>query len=474
MTASHVPKQMGYQVHKITNLQSLECIPEGWALTTIETICDKPQYGWTTSAHNFGTIRLLRTTDITSSNINWQTVPFCKEIPEDINRYLLQKNDIVISRAGSVGFSYLLDDVENTVFASYLIRFRPLIDSKFFYYFLQSPFYWKSIFEKRIGIAIPNVNATKLKHIVFCLPPLAEQKRIVAKIESIFSRIDVIRERLETLAVRTKSSSENSNALKNSILKQAFEGRLVTQDLGEEPAKVLLKKICKDYKKEPPRKKDVLPKNWEIVSLSTLAKINPPKPPRGEISDNTLVSFVPMRSVEELSGRINLNKTRKYGEVRKSYTFFQNNDILFAKITPCMENGKIAMAYNLENNIGFGSTEFHVIRLKNNVLPKFYFYYMIRDDFRNNAQYKMRGTAGQLRVPLNYIKNALVPIPPLAEQKRIVAKIESIFDRIDVNVLYENHVTRSFMFSSIQRGLFFLITLMAFLVENALGEVSRL
>lgn len=177
--------------------------------------------------------------------------------------------------------------------------------------------------------------------------------------------------------------------------------------------------------------KNDLPESWEFVSLSTIAKINPQKPPKDELSDDTLVSFVPMKSVEELTGKIDLNETRKCGEVRKGYTYFKNNDILFAKITPCMENGKIAIVEKLENSIGFGSTEFHVIRLKDKIDSKFYFHYLIQDDFRNKAQHKMKGTAGQLRVSSDYLKNEFIPLPPLNEQKRIVERIEELFSRID-------------------------------------------
>ncbi len=177
-----------------------------------------------------------------------------------------------------------------------------------------------------------------------------------------------------------------------------------------------------------------LPRGWIIRRLSEVAKINPRKPKGKGIDNNLKVSFIPMRCVEEITGNIDLSITRRYDEVGKGYTYFKNGDIIFAKITPCMENGKIAITYGLKNGIGFGSTEFHVIRLNGDyIVQKFYFHYLMQDSFRHMAQKNMKGTAGQQRVPLDYLENALVLLPPLSEQKRIVAKIESIFTQIDAS-----------------------------------------
>ena len=177
--------------------------------------------------------------------------------------------------------------------------------------------------------------------------------------------------------------------------------------------------------------RDNLPEGWITCSLSEIAQINPSKPTKGSLPNNLEVSFVPMKNVEELTGNINLSETREYSEVRKGYTYFQDGDIIFAKITPCMENGKIAIATGLKNRVGFGSTEFHVVRVADPISRKFYFLYLIQADFRNNAKCKMKGTVGQLRVPVAYLENILTPLPPIKEQKRIVSKIESIFTQID-------------------------------------------
>ncbi len=114
-------------------------LPENWAWSTLGEVSDKPQYGWTTKAtHEGGELKLLRTTDITSGTIDWSTVPYCTEEPEDVEKYLVKSGNILISRAGSVGVSFLLNNPERAVFASYLIRFRPKegVDPKYFYYYL--------------------------------------------------------------------------------------------------------------------------------------------------------------------------------------------------------------------------------------------------------------------------------------------------------------------------------------------------
>ncbi len=164
--------------------------------------------------------------------------------------------------------------------------------------------------------------------------------------------------------------------------------------------------------------------------LSTIAEINP-RLPEGNYEDDLMVSFIPMANLEAEIGIINLSLEKKYSQVRKGYTSFIDGDVIFAKITPCMENGKSGLVQKLKNGIGFGSTEFHVIRPSQQVLGKYLFYYVVQRSFRNEARKFMTGSAGQLRVPANYLKNILIPLPPLPEQQRIVARIEELFSELD-------------------------------------------
>ena len=111
--------------------------------------------------------------------------------------------------------------------------------------------------------------------------------------------------------------------------------------------------------------------DWPTKKLGEVCKVNPTKSEIKDIPDDTFVSFVPMSAVSETSQRIEEQEDRKLSDVKKGYTYFRKGDILFAKITPCMENGKVALTDNLKNKIGFASTEFHVIRAGGEILPDY-------------------------------------------------------------------------------------------------------
>src|SRR5260370_27182286 len=113
-------------------------LPTGWTLSNVGNVCDPSQYGWTTSARKTGSLPLLRTTDISSGDVDWDRVPFCDQEPKDVEKYALKHLDLLISRAGSGGKSFLVHRPPGAVFASYLIRFRVLIEARYVHHFLQS------------------------------------------------------------------------------------------------------------------------------------------------------------------------------------------------------------------------------------------------------------------------------------------------------------------------------------------------
>jgi type I restriction enzyme S subunit len=176
-----------------------------------------------------------------------------------------------------------------------------------------------------------------------------------------------------------------------------------------------------------------LPDSWTTAAFEDVAALSP-KMSVTDVDATDLVHFVPMAAVAENFGGIDVSQMRPYGDVRKGYTTFSEGDVLFAKITPCMENGKGALVPHLPNKHAFGSTEFHVLRPEGAVQPKWLAHYLSQPDFRRVARQNMAGTAGQLRVPTKWLANAGIPVPPLAEQTRIVEKLEELLSDLDAGV----------------------------------------
>ena len=168
----------------------------------------------------------------------------------------------------------------------------------------------------------------------------------------------------------------------------------------------------------------MVPSGWEVKKLNELCEINPKKPSK---PSDELVSFISMSQVSE-DGQIISTETKTYDEVSKGFTSFKDKDVLVAKITPCFENGKGALAHTLVNGIGFGSTEFHVLRAKENTDPKFIYYLTRTDAFRAKGTMNMQGSAGHRRVTTDFIQIYKINTPPLPEQQKI-AKILSTWDK---------------------------------------------
>ncbi len=175
---------------------------------------------------------------------------------------------------------------------------------------------------------------------------------------------------------------------------------------------------------------ETLPDNWCKTTFSEVCAVNPTLD-KAVLNDDLDVSFVPMSSVEAGTGSIDVSETRKFSAVKKGYTPFQARDVLFAKITPCMENGKMAVVPPVRNGLGFGSTEFHVLRPCDGVIAEYVYYFASSAAFRHEAEANMSGAVGQRRVTTPYLSNCEFPLPPTLEQRRIVAKIEELFSELD-------------------------------------------
>jgi len=170
---------------------------------------------------------------------------------------------------------------------------------------------------------------------------------------------------------------------------------------------------------------------WPLVPLADIVEINP-RP--SQLRDEELASFIPMRCVEEESGRFEPLGDKKVAEVKKGYTYFCDGDVIFAKVTPCMENGKAAVMKGLTNGIGFGSTEFFVLRPSARIAADYLLHFILQSGFRRDAARNMTGAVGLRRVPKSFLEQQKIPLPSLDQQRHIVAEIEKQFTRLDAGV----------------------------------------
>lgn len=172
-----------------------------------------------------------------------------------------------------------------------------------------------------------------------------------------------------------------------------------------------------------------LPMGWRWVRLGEVCLINPRRPSL-ELKPSTPTTFVPMAAVDDKLGQIVSPEVKPFVQVKKGYTYFIDGDVLFAKITPCMENGKSAIARKLVNGFGFGSTEFHIFRPSSALISEWIWFFVRRAEFRKAARNEFRGGVGQQRVPAEFLGETFVPLPPLEEQRRIVSRIEELMERV--------------------------------------------
>jgi len=394
----------------------------------------------TRRTHSFpDSIACLRTSNV-QKEVEWDDLWFVPSMYVKRDEQIIRKNDILISTANSLELVGKVAQVKSQPYNSTLgafislIRVPPGKNPQFVYYQLSSSEVQNQLRANASTTTnISNISTSKLAEITLSYPSLDEQNRIVAKIEELFSQLDAG-------VAGLKRVQEGLKRYRASVLKAAFEGRLVPQDPNDEPVIESLRIIGKNSIRNENKK---IPETWTYVKLSDIADINKKASIFADLPDNVDVTFVPMAAVDAEAGFISTPEIRKLGTVKKGFTSFMEGDVLFAKITPCMENGKAAIAKNLKNGIGFGSTEFHVLRANSFVLPEWLYHFVRQEYFRKDAKANFTGTAGQLRVPKRFLSDYIIPLPLISEQRRIVAEIESRLTLLgEVDSIVQNNNNR--------------------------------
>ncbi|MEE0110896.1 MAG: restriction endonuclease subunit S [Oscillospiraceae bacterium] len=233
------------------------------------------------------------------------------------------------------------------------------------------------------GATRQKLTQADMRKIEIPLLPIAEQKSVVAKISKVF----------ELIALRKEQLAKLDQLVKSRFIE--LFGMPGADDFG-----------------------------WGLMPLGSICYINPKKGQDPRLSSGVEVSFVPMPAVTE-RGEIDATAVKEYDEVKTGFTYFAENDVLFAKITPCMENGKGAVARGLHNGLGFGSTEFHVLRPISGKSNPYWIYTLTAfSQFREDAASNMTGSAGQRRVPASFLENYRVAVPPIERQEQFAAFVE--------------------------------------------------
>ena len=450
-------EKVGSEVKDITDEIEIE-LPDTWCVCRFSTIAniftgnsineqEKAQkYTCLIEGYNY-----IATKDVSFEHeINYHNgvkIPF-----ETQFRIAHKGTPLLCIEGGSAGrkIGFLTEDV---CFGNKLCAFEPFgVNTKYLYYYLQSPKFIQVFKSNTTGI-IGGVSINVLKTLLFFLPPLLEQARIVAEIEK-FEPLIAEYDKLEQQA--TKLDDEIYDKLKKSILQYAIQGKLVPQDPNDEPASVLLEciraekkaKLGKKYVdsyiykgddncyyekvgiNEPNRLEDLpfdIPDSWCWARLENTVIINP----RNDLSDNIEVSFVEMKAISDGYNNQFTATTRHWKAVKSGFTHFQDNDVGFAKITPCFQNRKSVVFSSLQNAYGAGTTELHILRpILGTVLSKYLLCFVKSPYLIEHGKRKFSGTAGQQRFGTDEVKKTLFPLPPLAEQERIVKQVKMILAKL--------------------------------------------
>ena len=416
-------------------------IPESWRWVRWGDLSQSIQYGYNAPAQDVGRIKMVRISDIQDGKVLLDTVPYCEIREEEIPTYLLQKNDILFARTGgTVGKSYLVKDVpEESIYAGYLIRTRysSLLCPEYMKYFMESLLYWNQLRNGTIATAQPNCNGKTLSKMILPLPPLAEQKRIVAKIEELLLYVDRYAAAYEKLEQFNAKFPED---MKKSVLQYAIQGKLVEQreeeGTGEELYRQIQaekKRLIKEgkIKKEKPRPEIAedeipfdIPGSWKWVRIGTVATILGGKRiPAGRKLSSNDTGYIYIRVSDMKDGYVSTENLQYVPEdifPSISKYIIHKEDVFITVAGTIGRVGKIPPELD-----GANLTE-NADRLVFSLMDQDWLIKCMQSSLVQNQIADATTKVGQPKLAIIRIQNMLIPLPPLSEQKRIVAKLEEI------------------------------------------------
>ena len=344
-------------------------------------------YAFKSSEFQENGIPIIRIGDIKNNRIVTEN---CAKVNEKYlsicKNYIIQNGDILIAMTGATVGKIALNTEKKPLLLNQRVgRFihNTNILPKYLYYVLLSDAFYNKVQYKASGAGQPNISPTEIGNIRIPVPPSLEEQQEIVDVLDAADRII----RLRTACI------ESAQSLIPALFQEMF-GDINNNIHG-------------------------LP----ISEIKSCVEINPTKI---VMNDNDDVTFLGMKDVTE-NGQIDLSTIKKYEEVKKGFTSFKNDDVLLAKITPCFENGKAAIAKNLVNNTGFGSTEFYVLRPnQNKILPEYLYSIVKSSRFSEMGRSNMKGAAGQKRLIKDFVSNYKFLLPDIPQQKLFAAKVQEI------------------------------------------------
>lgn len=370
----------------------------------------------------------------------------------------LNKHTVLVSINGTLGNIGFYND-EPIMLGKSACYFNLIVEDlkEYVYILLQSPFFMEYTLKAATGTTIKNVSLMAMNNLLIPLPPLCEQNRIVDRMTILDTKVKQYQKQETCLR---ELNNNIYSILKKSILQDAIQGKLVPQIAEEGTAEELLAEIHKEKErlvKEGKLKKSALtdsiifkgddnkyyerigksevdisdeisfeiPSTWIWSRLKNVVALNP----RNCLDDEFEVGFIPMTYIK--AGYLSHFEysRKKWKEVKAGFTHLADGDVAFAKITPCFQNRKSMIIKSVINGYAAGTTELNVLRpYSETIAPEYLLWFCKSSYFIDEV--KMKGTAGQQRVTVDYTPNKLIPLPPKDEQKRIVARIKELLDTL--------------------------------------------
>ena len=280
------------------------------------------------------------------------------------------------------------------------------VNPKYFYYWMHSISFYLNVLGQ--GTTFIELSNSSLSMVELLTPSINEQKAIANFLDQKTAEIDGLIADKEKLIELLQEK------------RQAIITEAVTKGLNPN---VRMKDSGIEWIGE-------IPEHWEVKRIKYLATVNPSKSEVRHLPPEQEVTFIPMEKIVA-TGKVDYSITNTVENLIDGYTYFRDGDIIMAKVTPCFENGNIAIVNGLLNGIGFGTTELHVLRCNNKCYNKFLFYYLQSDVFKSKGISEMYGVAGLKRIPTDFVLNYKLGIPDYQEQKQITLYLDTIVDKIN-------------------------------------------